>query len=479
MVCRGKVKLRLRRMPMVLAVCAQLCVLSVASCESFGTDVLPSWADGTSRQAILGFVETVSDPRSPQYVHPAKRLAVFDCDGTLWPETPIYFEVLFASHLLRGKLPADSPLRDEPALKAVIESDWDGAKELGLEPAVLIAMGLVDERRLATEVEAWLLNSEHPSFGVPYSRLVYQPQLELIEYLRSSGFMVFIVSASMEGFLHGISRRLVGVEPSGVAGSRLAREDQRSEDVAGRLLTQYERKCDGNKKVDCLRLITDVVPILVFGNSEGDVELLQYMSSGSGMALGMLLSHDDLAREGSARPLSDRAVQEAKTNDWLLISMADDFVRLFGVSDGVREGVVELGDVLTIVAILTGPFVAALIALGVEARRRRLVRIESRQESVLYDLVRSRAAFNTPRNRDVLESSLNSIPVVFRGDSEICELYSKAYDAVGSDDFETYLTDLIRVIGVKVGYEDIDSEVLKGVFLFPSDSTSSGTEKAK
>lgn len=128
----------------------------------------------------------------------------------------------------------------------------------------------------------------------------------------------------------------------------------------------------------------------------------------------------------------------------------------------------ETRDWLTILALVIGPISAALIALWHEARRRRQVEIEKRKVDVLYDLVRSRAAFNTTRNRDVLESALNAIPVIFKDDNSICDKHKAARGAVGSSRFEPLLTELIQTVCAHVGYEDIDSEVIKGIFFFPA-----------
>ena len=309
-----------------------------AGAEAF-VDPLPSWNDTQTKSRILDFVRTVSDPDDPAFVEPADRVATFDNDGTLWVEQPVYAEMAFALHRVRDLAKVHPEWKTQQPFKAVIDGDVDALKATGTHGLVEIIVAShtgMSTTLFDTIVTEWVRDARHPKFEKPYTELAYQPQLELLRHLEANGFKTFIVSGGSVEFIRTYSDGVYGIPAEHVVGSSIE--------------TQYEVQ---GGKPSLLRLpeisfVDDKVgkpvgihkhigrrPILAFGNSDGDFEMLQWTTTGSGGArLGLILHHDDSEREyaydrESAVGKLDKALDAAGQSGWLVVSMKNDWKTVF------------------------------------------------------------------------------------------------------------------------------------------------------
>jgi phosphoglycolate phosphatase-like HAD superfamily hydrolase len=265
------------------------------------TAPLPSWRPGVIRDAILDFVDAVTSPGSAAHVPEPERIAVFDNDGTLWCEQPLQVQVAFSQARLKQLARSNPELADRQPYKAFLEHDLPTIHALGKKGVFEIAFAVhagmtVDAFRQAAE--HWLADAKHPRFERRYVDLVYQPQLELMDYLRANGFQTWIVSGGGADFIRTFAEARFGVPPSQVIGSTVRTQVQEQN---GRLdlfkLPQLDTFDDREVKVENIGLHIGRRPILAFGNSDGDLSMMRYTLSGSGRRLALLLHHDDAERE--------------------------------------------------------------------------------------------------------------------------------------------------------------------------------------
>ncbi|SEA95662.1 haloacid dehalogenase-like hydrolase [Rubrimonas cliftonensis] len=301
-------------------------------------DPLPSWRDTDAKARLVGFVEAVTDPASGDYVTPAARIAVFDNDGTLWAEKPIYFQVLFAIDRLREMAGDDPSVLNSDALRAAAAGDMatvaaSGAEGL-LEIVAATHSGLSVEE-FEAEVRAWLDVARHPQTGMTYAAMVYQPMLELLRYLRDEGFRTWIVSGGGLHFIRAFAEDVYNVPPEQVVGSTgEARYD--AEGPAPRIAKDpgVAFVDDGAGKPLAIDARIGRRPIFAAGNSDGDFEMLEWTTAGDGPRFGMIVHHTDAAREfaydreGHVGRL-DRGLDEAEARGWLLVDMAEDWERVW------------------------------------------------------------------------------------------------------------------------------------------------------
>ncbi len=312
--------------------------LGAAGCASLssGGDPLPSWADGPARQAILSFVDDVTRDGSPGYVPPDQRVATFDNDGTLWVEQPMYTQFAFMIDQVKAAAPRNPQWANDPVYKALAANDLKGALAQGEKPLMeLLAQansGMpVDE--YDRTIRQWLATARHPTLKRPYTETVYQPQLELLSYLRSRGFKTFIVSGGTMEFMRPWSQAVYGIPPEQVIGS--------SQGIAfdGNALMRQPNLHfvdDGPGKPVGIYMHIGQRPILAFGNSDGDLQMLQYTAGGPGRRLALLVHHDDAEREFAydrASPFGklDKALDEAIQKKWVVVSMKKDWKQIFPV----------------------------------------------------------------------------------------------------------------------------------------------------
>ena len=309
------------------------------------TAPLASWNDGPAKQAILDFVKATTDRTSENYVAPEDRIATFDQDGTLWVEHPLYAQAFFALDRVH-KMAANHPewrsqepfktvlANDLPALASFSERDW--AELIFVTHA---GMSETDFLEIATR---WLASAKHPRFKRLFTELVYQPMIEVLEYLRADQFETFIVTGGGQDFVRAYSQRVYGVSTQQVIGSSLVMKYQFKD---GRAALIREPKLFFNDNDDGKAIGIDLFigkrPYAAFGNSTGDRQMLEYTDTGKGARLKMLIHHDDAAREyayGPAGGLPDTKVgtftqalmDEAKAQGWTVISMKSDWKRVFG-----------------------------------------------------------------------------------------------------------------------------------------------------
>jgi len=303
-----------------------------------GADPLPSWREGPRKRALLDFVASVTREGSAGYVPPAERIAVFDNDGALWVEQPAYPQLIFMLDRIRALAPQNPAWQQDAVFRAAIAGDMHGVMAGGSEGlmrlggAAMAGNSPEEFQRIAAE---WLKTARHPKWNRPYTSLVYQPMLEVLRFLRASGFTNFIVSGGGIEFVRAFAEETYGVPPQHVVGSSFALKV--TED-SGRLTLLREPRVDfiddgPGKPIGIARHIGRR-PIAAFGNSDGDFEMLRYTTEGSGLRFGMIIRHDDAEREFAYDRESHigrlaRALDAASARGWQVVSMREDWARVF------------------------------------------------------------------------------------------------------------------------------------------------------
>jgi phosphoglycolate phosphatase-like HAD superfamily hydrolase len=297
-------------------------------------EFLPSWNEGPARARIVEFVQQVTDPTSRSYVPPAERIAVFDNDGTLWTEQPMYFQLAFAIDRARALAPQHPEWKTQEPFKSLLAGDMAGVVASGergiLELVAATHAGTTTEefRRIVAD---WLATARHPRFDRPYTDLAYAPMQELLAYLRANGFKTYIVSGGGVEFMRVFSERVYGVPPEQVIGSSIAtRYELRDGKPVIARLPEIEFIDDGAGKPVGISRVIGRRPILAFGNSDGDFEMLEYSTSAPGPRLGLIVHHDDAVREYAYDRKSsvgrlDRALDVAAQRGWVVVSMKTDW----------------------------------------------------------------------------------------------------------------------------------------------------------
>jgi phosphoserine phosphatase len=301
---------------------------------------LASWREGEAKRAIVGFVERVSAPDSPAFVPPPARVAVFDNDGTLWTERPTYPQALFIMERVRGLAATGPDLGELPAARALAAGDLRGALAGGLDAlaeVILRAHAGMTPDAYTAEVVDWFARAVHPTRGVPFTQLVYQPMLELIAYLRAAAFRVFIVTGGGVEFVRAVSADLYGVPPDDVVGSSVQvaveRRDGRLELVRQPAFRGPPN--EGEPKPVNIQAHIGLRPIFAAGNSAGDREMLEYATTGRNASLAIVLEHDDDEREeayGGASftdPGAEPILASAQRHGWTVVSLRRDWACVF------------------------------------------------------------------------------------------------------------------------------------------------------
>jgi len=299
---------------------------------------LPSWNDGAAKSGIVAFVQAVSDSKSKDFVAPADRIAVFDNDGTLWAEQPLYFQFLFMLDQLKAAAPKHPEWQQNPAFKALVSQDKAALGKLGMKP-VLELLAAANSGMTVAEYDAtirnWLATAKHPKYQRPFTDLTYVPMRELLDYLRANGFSTFIVSGGSVEFMRPWAEKAYGIPPEKVIGSQM---EVKFDLKDGKPVLTREAKIafvdDGpGKPVGIYRHIGKR-PILAFGNSDGDFQMLQVTTAGEGKRLALIVHHDDAQREFAYDRQShigklDKALDAAPANHWIVVSMKKDWKKVF------------------------------------------------------------------------------------------------------------------------------------------------------
>ena len=306
-------------------------------------DPLPSWNDTGSKAAILGFVDAVTDPASPDYVPEAERIAVFDNDGTLWGEQPVYFQFFYALDRLRERAAADPSILTSDNLRAAAEGDLATVMAGGtaaLAEVLIVSHADLSAAEFGADVAEWVASATHPTTGLVYEDMVYQPMTELLRYLRDEGFSTWIVSGGGQHFVRALAEDAYGIPPEQVIGS-MGETEYRVIDGVGQIVKLPDIAFVDDKGGKPLGIDRNIGrrPILAFGNSDGDYEMLEYATTGEGPGLGMILHHTDGDREWAYDREShigrlDRALDDAAAQGWVVVDMATDWDVVFAAQGG-------------------------------------------------------------------------------------------------------------------------------------------------
>ncbi len=301
-------------------------------------DPLPSWNDGAAKQAIISFVMKVTQQGGPDFVSPAERIATFDNDGTLWVEQPMYTQLAFALDRVKALAAQHPEWKGAQPFKAALEGDVKALGALGehgMAELVMATHAGMPSEEFEKIVSGWLQAARDPKFNRPYTELSYQPMIELLAYLRVNGFKTFIVSGGGIEFMRPWTDRVYGVPPEQVVGSSIKTKFQ-IRDGRPELFRLPELNFidDGPGKPVGINEFIGRRPILAFGNSDGDLEMLQWTTMSPGARLGLLVHHTDGIREyaydrGTSFGRLDKALDLAATNDWIVVDMKNDWRRIF------------------------------------------------------------------------------------------------------------------------------------------------------
>jgi phosphoglycolate phosphatase-like HAD superfamily hydrolase len=320
-------------------------VLRPREAAAQGAPALPSWNDGAAKQAILDFVRATIDPASPKFVPPDERIATFDQDGTLWVEHPMYTQVIFCLDRVPAVVAQTPKLRDVEPFKTVLSGDREAIAKLAfpdLEKILIATLTGMTTDVFSAEAKKWLETAKHPRWNRLYTELAYQPMIEVLQYFRANGYKTYIVTGGGQDFVRTYAQRVYGIPPEQVVGTAVGTQfgyDKNGEPI----LTKEPRLLlndDKAGKPEGIHLMIGRRPHAAFGNSNGDREMLEYTGAGAGARLMMLVLHDDSQREyayGPAQGLPDTKVgtftqtlyDESKTSGWTVISMKNDWKRIF------------------------------------------------------------------------------------------------------------------------------------------------------
>jgi phosphoglycolate phosphatase-like HAD superfamily hydrolase len=313
-------------------------VLSADLAAAQSADPLPSWNETAAKKAIVAFVERVTKDGSPNFVSPGERIATFDNDGTLWAEQPIYFQLAFALDRVKALAPQHPEWKTQEPFASLLKGDLKGALSGGEPAMVKIVMsthaGMTTDEFEQT-VRDWIATAKHPKTGRLYTEMVYQPMLELLSYLRANGFKTFIVSGGGVDFMRVFSERVYGIPPEQVVGStgKVSFELRDGKPVLVKL-PEIQFVDDKAGKPVGIHQFIGRRPIAAFGNSDGDLQMLQWTAAGSGARFCLYVHHNDAEREWAYDRQSsigrlDKGLDEAKARGWIVVSMKDDWKNIF------------------------------------------------------------------------------------------------------------------------------------------------------
>jgi phosphoglycolate phosphatase-like HAD superfamily hydrolase len=325
----------------LLAVLTLVCTLPISGLAvAEAADPLPSWNDGTSRQSIIDFVAKVTKEGSTDFVPPAERIATFDNDGTLWAEQPMYFQLFFALDRVKALAPQHPEWKTKEPFASLLKGDVKGALAGGEHAILEIIMGThagMTTEEFETIVKDWLATAKHPTTGRPFTQMVYQPMLELLAYLRANDFKTFIVSGGGIEFMRPWTEAVYGIPPEQVVGSsiRTEFEMQGGKPVLVRL-PELNFIDDKTGKPVGINAHIGRRPIAAFGNSDGDMQMLQYTAAGAGARFGLIVHHTDAVREWAYDRKSsigqlDKALDAASVNGWTVVDMKNDWKVIYPV----------------------------------------------------------------------------------------------------------------------------------------------------
>ena len=338
-----RVKTRLSRVALVIA--AALCVTGVRATQQVAGDPLPSWNDGPPKRAIIDFVDRVTRAAGPDYVNPAERIATFDNDGTLWAEQPLYVQLAFALDRVKVMAPLHPEWKLTEPFRSFLIGDPKAALAGGDQAAVKLLMtthaGMTSDEFDAI-VRQWIITARDPRFRRPYTELVYLPMLELLSYLRSNGFKNYIVSGGGVDFMRPWVETTYGISPEHVIGSRIKLKYEMRDTMPVLIrLPEADFIDDKSGKVIGIAQAIGRRPIAAFGNSDGDLQMLQWTTTGPGARFGLIVHHTDADREWAYDRDSDigrlaKALDQAPARGWTVVDMKRDWKTIFPLENSAR-----------------------------------------------------------------------------------------------------------------------------------------------
>lgn len=317
---------------------ALTCALALTATLARAADPLPSWNDTAPKQAIVAFVEKVTKEGAPDFVPVAERVAVFDNDGTLWAEQPMYFQAFFIFDRIRALAPQHPEWQETEPFASVLKGDMKTALAGGEK--ALVGMLMATHSGLTTEefekaVTDWITTAKHPKTGKLFTEMVYQPMLELLAYLLANGFKTFIVSGGGIEFMRPWTEKVYGIPPEQVIGSSIKTkfEIRDGKPVLARL-PELNFIDDKEGKPVAIQQHIGRRPIMAFGNSDGDFQMLEWSAAGKGPRLALIVHHDDAQREyaydrGSHIGKLEKGLDEAPQRGWSIISMKNDWKNIY------------------------------------------------------------------------------------------------------------------------------------------------------
>lgn len=310
----------------------------LSSAPSRAAEALASWADGPAKARIVAFVKAVSEPGGPDHVPPSERIAVFDNDGTLWSEQPAYVQAMFVADRIRAMGAKRPEWKTQEPYASVLRGDLKGVQAGGEKALAQLVMathaGMTTDAFTKT-VTDWIDTARHPKTGRPYTEMVYQPMLELLDYLRANGFKTFVVSGGGVEFMRPWVERVYGIPPEQVIGSRIRTKfEMRAGKPVLVRLPEIDFVDDKAGKPVGIHMHIGRRPIAAFGNSDGDLQMLQWTTAGDGPRFAMIVHHTDAAREWAYDRRShigrlDTALTEAGSRGWTVVDMKRDWTRVF------------------------------------------------------------------------------------------------------------------------------------------------------
>lgn len=324
-----------------LLVCGWLLAIACNVNPVHAGDPLPSWNDGAAKKSIITFVDRVTTEGSLDFVPVAERIATFDNDGTLWSEQPMYFQAFFVFDRIKILAPQHPEWKDKEPFASVLRGDVK-ASLAGGEHA-LLEMVMATHANLTTEefeqiVKDWIANAKHPVTGRLLTDMVYQPMLELLDYLRANGFKTYIVSGGGIEFMRPWTERVYGIPPEQVIGSSIrTRFELRDGQPVLVRLPEINFIDDKAGKPVGIQQHIGRRPIAAFGNSDGDFEMLDWTTSGSGPRFGLIVHHTDADREWAYDRSShvgklDKGLSEAASKSWTVVSMKEDWKMIYSTA---------------------------------------------------------------------------------------------------------------------------------------------------
>lgn len=308
------------------------------SARAATTDPLQSWNDGPAKKAIVDFVDRTTHTGGPDFVPPPERIATFDNDGTLWAEQPLYFQFLFVIDRVKALASQHPEWKEQAPFKFLLAGDVNAALGGG-EKAIVDMMGATHAGMTTEEFERivrdWITKAKHPTTGRLYTQMAYQPMLELLTYLRANGYKTFIVSGGGIEFMRVFAEQVYGIPPEQVIGSSGKNRFELRDGKPLLLKTPaVDFIDDGEGKPIAIQKHIGRRPLAAFGNSDGDLQMLQWTAAGSGPRFCLYVHHTDAAREFAYDREShigrlDKGLDEAKQRGWTVVSMKDDWNRIF------------------------------------------------------------------------------------------------------------------------------------------------------